>query len=114
MIAYAHAVRDCCPGYLGQSVQSDGHVGGQHDFSENALFKETVTWPCDDHVTIMWSPQDALSQDELDMMVAAQGENGTRKENGTRSEKEKLNGNVAAVSASQQKADEPKAANGGR
>ena len=36
MIAYAHGARDC-PGYQGQSAQSDGHVGGQHDVSENAL-----------------------------------------------------------------------------
>ena len=27
-----------CPGYPGQSVQSDGHVGGQHDVSENGLY----------------------------------------------------------------------------
>ena len=41
MIACAHGVCDC-PGYPGQSAQSDGHVGGQHDVSENALWK--VTW----------------------------------------------------------------------
>ena len=29
-----------CPGYLGQSAQSDGHVGGQHDVGENALYGE--------------------------------------------------------------------------
>ena len=37
MIAYVHGAR-YCPGYPGQSAQSDGHVGGQHDVSENALF----------------------------------------------------------------------------
>ena len=37
MIACAHGACDC-PGYPGQSAQSDGHVGGQHDISENALF----------------------------------------------------------------------------
>ena len=36
MIAYAHGSCDC-PGYPGQFAQSDGHVGGQHDVSENAL-----------------------------------------------------------------------------
>ena len=35
-IACMHGKRDC-PGYLGQSAQSDGHIGGQHDASENAL-----------------------------------------------------------------------------
>ena len=30
------SARDC-PGYPGQSAQSEGHVGGQHDVSENAL-----------------------------------------------------------------------------
>ena len=33
MIVYAHGARGC-PGYPGQSAQSDGHVGGQHDVSE--------------------------------------------------------------------------------
>ena len=37
MIVCAHGACDC-PGYPGQSVQSDGHVGGQHDVSENALY----------------------------------------------------------------------------
>ena len=37
MIAYVHGVRDC-PGYPGQSAQSDRHVGGKHDVSENTLF----------------------------------------------------------------------------
>ena len=36
MIAYVHGACDC-PGYPGQSVQSDSHVGGQHDVSENTL-----------------------------------------------------------------------------
>ena len=36
MIACARGARDC-PGYPGQSAQSDGHLGGQHDVSENAL-----------------------------------------------------------------------------
>ena len=36
MIAYAHGACDCS-GYPGQSAQSDGHVEGQHDVSENAL-----------------------------------------------------------------------------
>ena len=31
-----HGSRDC-PGYPGQFTQSNGHVGGQHDVSENAL-----------------------------------------------------------------------------
>ena len=37
MIVCTHGARDC-PGYPGQSVQSDGHVGGQHNVSENALY----------------------------------------------------------------------------
>ena len=40
MIAYAHD----CPGYSGQSAQSDGHVGGQHDVSENAIYTSALTW----------------------------------------------------------------------
>ena len=36
MIAYAHGGCDC-PGYPGQSAQSNDHVGGQHNVSENAL-----------------------------------------------------------------------------
>ena len=28
-----------CPGYPGQSAKSNGHVGGQHDVSENALYR---------------------------------------------------------------------------
>ena len=36
MIACASGARDC-PGYPGQSAQSDDNVGGQHDVSENAL-----------------------------------------------------------------------------
>ena len=38
MIAYVDGVRDC-PGYPGQSAQSAGHVGGQRDVSENALYE---------------------------------------------------------------------------
>ena len=36
MIVCAYGAHDCS-GYPGQSTQSDGHVGGQHDVSENAL-----------------------------------------------------------------------------
>ena len=36
-ITCVHGARDC-PGYLGQSAQSDGHVGGQHEVSENAQY----------------------------------------------------------------------------
>ena len=36
MIAYTHGAHDC-PRYPGQSAQFNGHVGGQHDVSENAL-----------------------------------------------------------------------------
>ena len=32
---WLHGVRDC-PGYPGQFAQSDCHVGGQHDVSEDA------------------------------------------------------------------------------
>ena len=35
VIACEHGARDC-PGYPGQFAQSVGHVGGQHDVSENA------------------------------------------------------------------------------
>ena len=38
MIVWAHGECDC-PGYPGQSAQSDGHVRGQHDVSENALYR---------------------------------------------------------------------------
>ena len=48
--ARAHVARDY-PGYPGQSVQSDGHVGGQHDVSENSLllaviYGNTTTMAC--------------------------------------------------------------------
>ena len=33
-VVQAHGVCDC-PGYPGQSAQSDGHVGEQHDVSDN-------------------------------------------------------------------------------
>ena len=36
MIVCVHGVRDC-PGYPGQSAQSNSHCGGQYDISENAL-----------------------------------------------------------------------------
>ena len=38
VIVYAHGARDC-PGYPGQSAQYNGHVGGQYDVSESALYK---------------------------------------------------------------------------
>ena len=43
MIAYAHGACDC-PGYPGQSAQSDGHVGGQHDasVSEHTLLEVAI------------------------------------------------------------------------
>ena len=38
MIVCAHAAHNC-PGYPGQSAQSNNNVGGEHDISENALLK---------------------------------------------------------------------------
>ena len=48
VIACAHDACDC-PGYPVQSAQSDGHVGGQHDVSENAVFISKIfclTYSC--------------------------------------------------------------------
>ena len=36
-VVHTHGSCDC-PGYPGPSGQSDGHVGGQHDVSENAPY----------------------------------------------------------------------------
>ena len=48
MIACAH---HDCPGYPGQSTQSDSHVGGQHDVSENALL---MGWKVFSQNLVLW------------------------------------------------------------
>ena len=36
---HVHVGMRNCPGYPGQSAQSDNHVGGQHDVGEKALLR---------------------------------------------------------------------------